>query len=156
VRKEIKTELKLGKGVLFVKSQIRRLPQTDDEWQAGFQTGPKLHSLGFEWLGVVVSITDTFLLADEFLASAPNVNDLARLLANAMRRPQIERPHRPGTIHLQATPQWTQLIHHLKQLGIEVRLQPVLEMVQKEVSDFCAHLDRERAPPPGEASDGGR
>jgi len=29
-------ELRLGKGVAFVKSHLKRLPQSDDAWEADF------------------------------------------------------------------------------------------------------------------------
>jgi len=49
-------KLKLGKGVTFVKTHLRLLPQGNDIWEA------------------------------DFMPAAP-VNDMARLLTDAMRRP---------------------------------------------------------------------
>ena len=57
--------LKLGKGAYFVKSRLRRLPQTDDEWQVDFQPFiPRSRKRKQEWLGIVLSQTDDFLLAE--------------------------------------------------------------------------------------------
>jgi hypothetical protein len=103
--------LKLGKGAYFVKSRLRRLPQTDDEWQVDFQPFiPRSRKQKQEWLGIVLSLTDDFLLAEEILDNAPTVNDLARLLANAMRRPFIDRPHRPKRVLLRDNPTWQEIL----------------------------------------------
>lgn len=75
--------LKLGKGAAFVKSRLRRLPQNDDVWEAGF--GPLEE--GVTWIGLVVCPASGAILASEFGESVPTVNDLAALVAHAMRRP---------------------------------------------------------------------
>ena len=57
--------LKLGKGAYFVKTRLLRLPQTEDEWQVDFQPFiPRSRRRKQEWLGIVLSQTDDFLLAD--------------------------------------------------------------------------------------------
>src|SRR4051812_42330526 len=117
--------LKLGKGSAFVKSKLRHLPQTDDEWEVDFQPVPeqvcKRLARGEPWLGLVVSVPGRFHLADVLLeVPPPTVNDLSRLLAHAMNRPLVDHGHRPARIRLRNNPHWQELLPHLEQLGIEV------------------------------------
>ena len=113
--------LKLGKGVAFVKSELRRLRQEDDTWDADLQPltglGAKYDSV---WIGLVVSHTEEFILAQLTVEKPPSVNDLAILLADAMRRPWVEKAHRPCTLNLRARPEWEELLPHLKDIGIKV------------------------------------
>src|SRR3954447_23147542 len=123
--------LKLGKRSAFVKSKLRNLPQTDDVWEVDFQPIPaqacKRVNQGELWLGLVVSVPGRFHLANLLLeVPPPTVNDLARVLAEAMNRPLIDRAHRPARIHLRDTPQWRELLPHLEQLRIEVVTQDSL------------------------------
>src|SRR5712691_7314684 len=134
--KAMDKKLKLGKGAAFVKSRLRRLPQGDDLWEAGFRELPKRH----EWLGVVLSVTDHYLLADQFVASAPTVNDLAKLLADAMRRPFVEGAHRPRSIRLQPMPEWNELIPHLEELGIGVVTQGSLPKLEEEITNLISKV----------------
>lgn len=124
-------KLKLGKGAAFVKSRLRYVSQTGDVWEAGFRQLPK-RGVRTIWLGVVVSVTDFFILAVRLVESAPTVNDLAKLLADAMRRPLVEGPHRPRSIRLQSVPEWSELIPHLEQIGIEVVIQDTLPKLDEE------------------------
>ncbi len=114
------TKLKLGKGSSFVKSRLRGLPQEDDVWEADFQ--PILNGENVEfWLGMAVSQDIGIELSHEVLTSPPTVNDLARLIADAIQRPIIEgTSHRPGTLILRDDPQWQELFPHLRELGIEL------------------------------------
>ena len=109
-------KLKLGKGSYFVKSQLRRLRQEDDIWEADFFPIPQ-QSL---WIGLVISHTDDFVLAHWTIKELPTVNALARLLAEAMRRPLVEFAHRPRTLYLRERPEWVELLPHLKQVGIQI------------------------------------
>jgi hypothetical protein len=57
-------KLRLGKGVFFVKTQLRRLKQEDDTWEADFFPIPCPESEPSEvWIGLVLSHTDDYLLA---------------------------------------------------------------------------------------------
>ena len=59
--------------------------------------------------------------ANQSFSHPPTVNDLAKLLADAMYRPLSEDgQHRPATILLRQNPAWDELVPHLRQLGIEV------------------------------------
>jgi uncharacterized protein DUF6930 len=135
--------LKLGKGAYFVKSCLRRLPLTEDEWQADiqpFSRGSRRRRQ--EWLGIVLSQTDDFLLADQFIENPPTVNDLARLLADAMRRPLIDRPHRPKTIVLRDNPTWQEILPHLRDIKIEVVIQDALPQWDKEFKDWVEEFGK--------------
>src|SRR6185437_860119 len=113
--------LQLGKGHAFVKSQLRRLRQEDDTWEADFRALPQaVTQSATHYLGLVLTQADGILLADSQVEQKPTVNDLATLLANAMRRPIVEGSHRPRRIHLRGHPQWQELFPHLKEIGIEV------------------------------------
>ena len=72
----------------------------------------------------------------------PNVNDLADLLADAMRRPMTDSAHRPRHILLRDNPRWEELFPHLKQLGIEVSIQNDLPNVEEVYEDFLRRVTR--------------
>jgi hypothetical protein len=124
--------LKLGKGVAFVKSKLCRLPQSEDSWEADFQQCPDKGG----WLGLVVSQASHFILADLMIEHEPTANDLADLLARAMKRPMEENAHRPSMIFLRNIPTWTELLRHLEELGIEVSLQDDLPKAEEELAIF--------------------
>ena len=98
-----------------------------------------------EWFGLVVSVTELFILADRFWNSPPDVNDLARLVSRAAERPCIGKPHRPRVIRIRPLPEWSELIPHLEQLNIEVVRQDELQKFDEEVSGFRLSEEREIA-----------
>src|SRR5271166_3084484 len=120
--------LKLGKGAtFFVKSRLKRLPKEDETWEADFRALPQaITQSATHHLGMVLTQPDGFLLAESEVEQRPTVNDLATLLANAMRRPFVAGPYRPRRIHLRAYPQWQELFPHLKEVGIEVAVRSKL------------------------------
>ena len=130
--------LKLGKGACFVKSHLKRLPQVEDVWEADFQPYPEPEQgkrrRTMSWIGTVVSQTSYFILADDLVDLPPTVNDLAGILARAMRLPMEVRPHRPTRILLRENPLWHELLPHLKELRIEV-------VTQKELPEFDAMIE---------------
>ncbi len=131
-------KLKLGKGTAFVKSRFKRLPLEDDTWEADFRALPKpITQTETHYLGLVVAKPDGSLLADSHVEGRPSVNDLATLLAHAMRRPLTEGAHRPRCIHVRGHHQWLELFPHLAELGIEVAVQKELPKVQDA---YEAHL----------------
>lgn len=131
-------KLKLGKGAAFVKSRFKRLRQDDGTWEADFRALPKpITQTGTHYLGLVVTEPDGSLLADSHVEGRPSVNDLATLLAHAMRRPLTEGAHRPRRIHVRGHHQWRELFPHLTELGIEVVVQKELPRVQEA---YEAHL----------------
>src|SRR5271165_2917314 len=134
--------LQLGKGVAFVKNQLKRLRQEDETWEADFRALPQaITQSATHYLGMVLTQPDGFLLAESEVEHKPTVNDLATLLANAMRRPFVEDSHRPRRIHLRGHPQWQELFPHLKEIGIEVavknKLPKVTEAYRQYLQDVC-------------------
>ena len=116
-------KLKLGKGVAFVKSRLKRLPQGDDIWEADFQALPKpILQTETHYLGMVVTKRGGSLLADLPIQGRPSVNDLATLLANAMRRPLDGNARRPKLVRLRGHHQWRGLFLHLEEIGVGVEV----------------------------------
>ena len=115
--------LKLGKGAVFVKRDLRCLPLTDAEFEADFWLDPMISPKRQErWVGAVFEREFGALLAMEDVQfPPPTVNDLATMLFHAMSRPWNEGDRqRPHTIYLRDRPQWQGLLPHLRELGIEV------------------------------------
>lgn len=138
---KVTEKLKLGKGAAFVKSQLRRLRQNDDVWEADF--GPLEE--GGAWLGVVVSPPSGAILASEFCEHVPTVNDLASLLAHAMRRPALGDASRPRLIRLPDNPSWAELVPHLQELIVEVETTKRLKAWQTALREFRQELRRSRS-----------
>jgi hypothetical protein len=124
-------KLKLGKGAAFEKGRFKRLRQADETWEADFQALPKpITQSQTHYLGMVVA-PDGSLLADSHVEGRPTVNDMAMLLANAMRRPLAGKAHRPCRIHVRGHPQWRELFPHLEELGIKCAVHRELPKVQQ-------------------------
>jgi hypothetical protein len=135
-------KLRLGKGAAFVKSRFKRLSQEDDTWEADFRALPKPIAQGdTNYLGLVVAQPDGSLRAESHVEGRPSVNDLATLLAHAMRRPLTGNSHRPRRIHVRGHHQWRELFPHLAEIGIEVAVQKELPQVQEA---YETHLRRLR------------
>jgi hypothetical protein len=134
-------KLKLGKGVAFVKSQLNRLPQEDETWEADFRALPKpITQSTTHYVGMALTQPDGFLRAESEIDHSPTVNDLATLLADAMKRPLIEGPLRPRHIHLRGKPKWKPLFSALEELGIEVAIKTDLPKVQEAFSEFLTQV----------------
>jgi hypothetical protein len=145
VAEDEEERLKLGKGVAFVKGRLRHLPQGDDTWEADFRVLPKpIMQTETHYLGLVVTQPDRTFLADRPVQGRPTVNDLATLLAHAMRRPLTGGAHRPRCIHLRGHPQWRELFPHLNEVGIEVSIREELPHVVKAYEGYLR--ERQRAP----------
>jgi hypothetical protein len=71
-------------------------------------------------------------------------NDLATLLANAMRRPLAERAHRPRRIHVRGHRRWQELFPHPAELGIVVSVRQRLHKVQEAYQDYLRTLREAR------------
>jgi hypothetical protein len=137
-------KLKLGKGMAFVKSHIRCLPQSDMVWEVDFLPAPEpeCKRLGLDelWLGLVVAQDGGLHLSYSMLDVSPTVNDLAKLLGEAMRRPLVESASRPLCIHLRDNAEWHQLLPHLTQLRIEVDTREALPLWDQASSDFFLRM----------------
>ncbi len=129
-------KLKLGKGAAFIKGTMKRLRQEDETWEADFQALPKpITQSQTHYRGMVVA-PDGSLLADAHVEGRPTVNDMATLLAQAMRRPLTGKAHRPRRIHVRGHPQWKELFPHLDELGIKVAVYRELPKVQRAYQDY--------------------
>jgi hypothetical protein len=116
-------KLKLGKGAAFVKGRLKFLPQGDETWEADFQALPKpIDQSVTHYLGMVVSGKEGSLLADLPVHGRPSVNDLATLLAHAMRRPLDGDARRPRLIRLRGHHQWRGLFPVLEEIGVRVEV----------------------------------
>lgn len=94
----------------FVKTQLKRLPQEEETWEGDFRSLPKPQAQRAPHnLGVVVTQPHGFLRAHKEIKSKPTVNDLATLVAHAMRRPLTEGAHRPSRLLLRGHRQWQEL-----------------------------------------------
>ena len=89
--------------------------------------------------GMVVNL-NTPVLADSHVERRPTVNDMATLLANAMRRPLTGKAHRPQRLHVRCHPQWKELFPHLEGLGIEVAVHGELPKVQQAYRGYLRRL----------------
>jgi hypothetical protein len=87
------------------------------------------------YLGMVVAPDGSFL-ADSHVEGRPTVNDMARLLAHAMRRPLAGKGHRPRRIHVRGHPQWREPFPHLDELGIKVAVHRELVTVQRAYQGY--------------------
>jgi hypothetical protein len=134
-------ELKLGKGSVFNKSRLKRLRQQDETWEADFRALPKpMLQRETHYVGLVVAKRGGSVLAATQVAGRPAVNDLAALLARAMKRPRMEQAHRPRRLQVRGHPQWRELFPHLKELDIAVSVRRELPKVQEAYKDHLRQL----------------
>ena len=135
--------LKLGKRASFVKTHLKQLPQVDETWEADFRASPKpLGRAETHYLGLVVVLPEGDPLVYMPVEYAPTVNDLADLLADAMRRPLTGSARRPERIHFRGNPRWGELFPHLDDLGVEVALKDDLPELEEVYLDFCRQMRR--------------
>ena len=92
--------LKLGKRASFVKTHLKQLPQEEETWEVDFRALPKLaDQTETLYLGLAVALPRGDPLVYMPVEYTPTVNDLADLLADAMRRPLTGSARRPEHIH---------------------------------------------------------
>lgn len=140
--------LKLGKGSSFVKTHLKQLPQESETWEADFRALPKsLEQTEPHYLGLAVALPKGDPLVYLPVKYTPTVNDLADLLADAMRRPSTGSPRRPQRFHFRPNPRWEELVSHLKELGIEVTSRDELAELEEVCLDFLRQM-RKRNPGP--------
>jgi hypothetical protein len=129
-------KLKLGKRAAFVKGRLKRLRQEDETWEADFQALPKpVTQSQTHYRGMAVA-PDGSLLADSHVEDRPTVNDMATMLAHAMRRPLAWKARRPRRIHVRGHPQWKELFPHLEELGIKVAVHRELPKVHEAYQGY--------------------
>jgi hypothetical protein len=125
-------QLKLGKGVTFVKSHLRRLPQSAEIWEADIRPAPAPGNKRMIWEGLVIS-HDGRMPSERMFEEPATVNDMAVLLADAMRRPTDGEPRRPKTLRIRKPKEWADLLPHLKQIGIQVISAPRLASSELQI-----------------------
>ncbi len=137
-----KKKLMLGKGAAFVKGRLKRLPQEKDTWEADFRALPQpLSQNETHYLGLVVVQGEGSVLAEEQVEHTPDVNDLATLLAHAMRRPLSGSAHRPKRVRVRRNPRWPELFPHLQEVSVEAVVDSDLDTLRAAFHD---HLRRVR------------
>src|SRR5262245_55482388 len=120
---KVHPRLKLGKRAAFVKTRLKRLPLEKETWEADFRALPKpTGQAETHYLGVVVALPRGDPLVYMPVEYNPNVNDLADLLADAMRRPLTGSERRPDHIRLRANARFDELFRHLDELSIETSI----------------------------------
>jgi hypothetical protein len=140
--------LKLGKRAAFVKTHLKRLPRQEETWEVDFRALPKpAGQTDTHYLGLAVALPRGDPLVYLPVEYTPTVNDLADLLANAMRRPLTGSARRPDRIHFRANPRWEELVPHLKELGIEVTLHDDLPELEEVYLDFLREMRKARPGP---------
>jgi hypothetical protein len=139
-------KLKLGKGVAFVKSQLKRLRQEDETWEADFLALPKtISQSATHYVGMVLTQPYGYLRAHAEIEQSPTVNDLATLLAHAMKRPLVNGHLRPRRIHLRGNQKWKPLLPALKEIGIDVVIKTDLPKVDKAFDEFLSEVKEARS-----------
>jgi hypothetical protein len=140
--------LKLGKRASFVKTHLKQLPQGEEAWEADFRALPRpAGQTDTHYLGLAVALPRGDPLVYLPVEYTPTVNDLADLLADAMRRPLTGPARRPGHLHSRANPRWEELFPHLRELGVEVTLQDDLPELEEVYLDFLREM-RKASPGP--------
>jgi hypothetical protein len=133
--------LKLGKSAAFVKTHLKRLPQVEETWEADFRALPKpAGQTETHYLGVVAALPKGDPLVYLPVEYTPNVNDLADLLADAMRRPLTGSARRPNQIRFRGNPRWAELFRHLNELGIETSIHEELPKVEEMYEDLLRQM----------------
>lgn len=94
---------------------------------------------------MVLTQPDGFLRAEAEVEQSPTVNDLATLLAHAMKLPLINRHLRPRCIHLRGNPTWEPLFPALKDLGIEVVIKTELPKVEEAFGEYLVLMTEARS-----------
>ena len=140
--------LKLGKRAAFVKTHLKRLPRQEETWEVDFRALPKpAGQADTHYLGLAVALPRGDPLVYLPVEYTPTVNDLAALLADAMRRPLPGSARRPEHMHFRANPRWDELFPHLKELGVEVTLHDDLPELGEVYLDFLREM-RKASPGP--------
>jgi hypothetical protein len=136
-------KLRLGKGVAFDKSRLKRLSQRDETWEADFRALPKpIGQSVTEYRGMVVTKEGGSLLSESHVHGRPSVNDLATLLAQAMRRPLEGKARRPRLVRVRGHHQWRELFPHLAEIGVgvEVSVKQGLPAIEEAYDEYLRRM----------------
>jgi hypothetical protein len=131
--------------VAFVKGRLKRLSQEGESWEADFRALPRPMSQNeTRYLGLVVVQGEGSVLAEEQVGHTPDINDLATLLAHAMRRPLTGRGHRPKRVRVRKNPRWPELFPHLQEIGIRAVVDSDLETLRTAYHDYLRRVRETR------------
>jgi hypothetical protein len=131
-----------------VKTHLKRLPRQEETWEVDFRALPRpAGQTDTHYLGLAVALPRGDPLVYLPVEYTPTVNDLADLLADAMRRPLTGSARRPVHLHVRANPRWDELFGHLKELGIEFTLRDDLPGLEEVHLDFLREM-RKASPGP--------
>lgn len=135
------SRLKLGKRAVFVKTHLKRLPQVEEIWEVDFRALPRpAGQTDIHYLGLAVALPGGDPLVYLPVDYTPTVNDLADLLADAMRRPLTGPARRPQRLRVRANPRWEELFPHLNELGIAVAVRDELPELEEVYLDFLREM----------------
>jgi hypothetical protein len=138
-------ELRLGEGAAFDKNRLKRLPRSDDAWEADFEALPKpMMQTVTSYLGMVVTKQHGSLVGEIPVHGKPSVNDLATLLAHAMSRPLVGNARRPKLVYLRGHHHWRELFPVLNDIGVEVTIERKLTGIKKAYRDHLRRLREEQ------------
>ena len=99
------------------------------------------------WVGLVVSRADDLVLAHRVSPERPSAEWLWETVAQAIRRPAIGEPHRPGAIEVGSAEQSAALRPHLDQVGVECIVLEKLEHINSAFDGMAQHLANQGGPP---------
>lgn len=135
-----------------VKKQLLRVVQSYGTiWQASVSRLPTwLHDgdrLVRPWSILVVDHTAHKIIWQEVVTHEPDAAMLFDCLAQAMRKPQYGRAHRPSEIQVRDEPIWNALQAHLQEVGVDCIYRPELEEADYLFAEMQKMMRPERQPP---------
>ena len=125
--------------------ELLELPQEPgDVWQADMRPMPGWVTGEGQpyrpWMAVVVSRTDDLVLGHQLAPERPPAEWLWEAVLQAVRRPAMGDPHRPGVIEVASDQQRQALLPYLDQAGIECVVAEQLEHLDSVLEDMAQHL----------------
>ena len=137
-------KLTLGKGAAFVKGRLKRLPQENECWEVDFRACPshcrRIRRLTLAWSGCRAKAP----FSRRSRLRTPDINDLATLLAHAMRRPLTGSGHRPRRVRVRKNPRWPELFSHLQEIGIAAIVDSDLDTLRTAFHDHRRRVRKAR------------
>src|SRR5262249_28719690 len=95
----------------------KRLPQTDDVWQADVRPLPDWVQIAGEgmrlWMALVMSGSRDLILSHDLYQERPPPERIWDVLVQAMQTPAAGEPHRPADLQVRGGEMWEPLRSHL-------------------------------------------
>jgi len=133
-------------------AELSALPvERDEVWQAAVRPLPNWVTGEGQpyrpWLGLVVSNVDDLIVGHEMSQQEPGEGWLADALVNAMRRPLMGQPHRPGRIEV-ATPALCAALQARPEFaGVDCVARLQLAVIDQVLNDMAEHMGSQRGQP---------